>query len=426
MLIARGLLAPFAEDGSVDPRVQEMGLARLRQLSAHEVAHTLGLKHNYASSAYGRESVTDYPHPLIRLNDNGELDFSEAYDVGIGEWDKVAIAYGYSEFEPGQDEAEGLAKILSDSIDNGMAYIAWPDAGLPGGAHPSAHLWDNGADPIEELGEVMKVRAHALGQFSADNIPLGAAMSSLEETLVPVYFYHRYQLEAVSKLVGGMDYSYALRGDGQTVTEIVSPDRQRAALNAVIGTLQADTLDLDERVIRLIAPPIMDSERGRETFAARTDPVFDPISAAETAAGYSIGLLLDPARAARLVQFHARDENNPALEETIDRLLDGTWKTVREKGYPAEIGRAVDHAALFHLMRLAADADASPQVRAVAQSKLGELMAWLNTRLGRVQKNDAAQSAHYKYAIAAITRFLENPTEVELSAPAVMPDGSPI
>lgn len=426
MLIARGLLAPFAADGSVDPRVQELGLARLRQLSAHEVGHTLGLMHNHASSARGRESVMDYPHPLIRLNDDGELDFSQAYDVGIGAWDKVAIAYGYAEFEQGEDESAGLQKILSDSIESGMTYIAWQDAGQPGGAHPSAHLWDNGADPIEELAEVMKVRAHALGRFSANNIPLGAPMASLEETLVPVYFYHRYQVEAVAKLLGGMDYTYALRGDGQTVTEIVSPGHQRAALDALIGTLQAETLALDERVIRLIAPRTLDSQRGRETFAARTDPVFDPISAAETAAGYSIGMMLHPARAARLVQFHARDENNPSLDETLDRLIQATWKTVREKGYLAEIGRAVDHATLFHLMQLAADENATPQVRAVAQYKLGELMAWLKTHLRRVQKNDAAQSAHYQYAIAAIARFLENPTAVELSPPAVMPDGSPI
>ena len=426
MLIARGLLAPFAVDGSVDPRVQEMGLARLRQLSAHEVGHTLGIMHNYASSAYGRESVSDYPHPLIRLNDNGELDFSEAYDVGIGAWDKVAIAYGYSEFEPGQDEGEGLAKILSDSIESGMTFIAWPDAGLPGGAHPSAHLWDNGADPIEELGEVMKVRTHALGQFSSDNIPLGAPMASLEETLVPVYFYHRYQVEAVAKLLGGMDYSYALRGDGQTVTKIVSPGQQRAALAALIRTLQPDVLALDERVIRLIAPRMLDSQRGRETFAARTDPVFDPLSAAETAAGFSVGMLLHPARAARLVQFHSRDEKNPALEEAIDRLIEGTWKSTRAKGYLAEVGRAVDHATLYHLMHLAADKDAAPQVRAVAQNKLGVLMTWLTSRLRGVQKNDEAQGAHFKYAIAAIARFLENPTEVELTAPAAMPDGSPI
>jgi hypothetical protein len=368
----------------------------------------------------------DYPHPLVRLGDDGELDFSQAYDSGIGAWDKVAIAYGYGEFDSTEDEAAGLKKILQDSIDGGMRYIAWQDAGLPGGAHPVAHLWDNGADPIEELAEVLKVRAHALARFSQNNIPLGAPMASLEETLVPVYYYHRYQVEAVAKILGGMDYNYAVRGDGQTVTEIVSPPRQRAALDALIETLQPDVLALEERILRLIAPRSLDSQRGRETFMARSDPVFDPVAAAEAAADHTIGLILHPARVARLVQFHVRNEDYPSLEETIERLLEVTWKSERERGYHAEIGRAADQVLLYHLFRLAANKDAAIQARAVAESKLGQLMSWLNTRLKREQKKDAAQEAHMLFAISSIMRFLENPAQFELSPPAAMPDGSPI
>jgi hypothetical protein len=426
MLIAQGLLAPFAADGSVDPRVEAMGLARLRQLSAHEVGHTLGLTHNYATSASGRSSVMDYPHPLIRLGDDGELDFSQAYGSGIGAWDKVAIAYGYSEFDSTEDEAAGLKKILRDSIDGGMRYIAWQDAGLPGGAHPVAHVWDNGADPIEELGEVMKVRAYALGRFSEQNIPLDAPMASLEETLAPLYYYHRYQVQAVAKILGGMDYNYAVRGDGQTVTEIVSAPRQRAALDALIETLQPDVLALEERILRLIAPRSLGLERGRETFTTRSDPVFDPVAAAEAAADHTIGLILHPARVARLVQFHVRNDDYPSLEETIERLLEVTWKSERERGYHGEIGRAADQVLLYHLFRLAANPDAAIQARAVAESKLGQLMSWLNTHLKREQKKDAAQGAHMLFAISSITRFLENPAQFELSPPAAMPDGSPI
>jgi len=426
MLIASGLLAPYAEDGSVDPRVEELGLARLRQLSAHEVGHTIGLSHNHAASVRDRESVMDYPHPLVRLNDDGELDLSDAYDVGIGAWDKVAIDFGYSEFEHAEDEAAGLEQILADSIRQGMTFIAWQDAGLPGSAHPNAHLWDNGADPLAELHEVMKVRAHALQRFSPANIPLGAPMATLEETLVPIFFYHRYQVEAVAKLLGGMDYNYALRGDGQTVTELVSPQQQRAALNALVATLQPGVLALEERVLRLLAPRPLDYDRGREIFATRTDPVFDPIAAAEAVAGFTAGLILHPARAARLVQFHARDDANPSLEETIDRLIEGTWKSSRENGYHAEIGRAADQAVLHHLMRLAADPDAAPQVRAVAESKLEALQDWLDSRRKGLRNSDVARDAHLSYAISTITRFLENPAEFELSPLTEMPPGSPI
>ena len=426
MLIARGLLAPFEEGRSVDPRVEEMSLARLRQLSAHEVGHTLGLVDNYAPSARGRASVMDYPHPLVRLNEAGELDLSRAYDVGIREWDKLAIAYGYSEFDDAEDEAAGLKKILQDSIESGMLCIVYEDAAPHGGAHPTAHLWDNGADPIKELGEVMKVRAYALGRFSQNNIPLGAPMASLEETLVPIYFFHRYQVEAVAKLLGGMDYTYALRGDGQTVTEIVSPQRQRGAMDALLGTLEPDVLALDERILRLIPPRLFGTRRGRETFTARSDPVFDPISAAETAAGHTVGMMLHPARCARLVQFHARNEDYPGLEETIDRLIEATWKASRSKGYSAEIGRAADQTVLYYLMRLVADAAAATQVRAVAESKLVELMSWLKKNLRRAQKKDEAHGAHFSHAISSIKRFLENTAEIGVPPPAVMPDGPPI
>jgi hypothetical protein len=422
MLIAAGLLAPFDDDGNIDPRVEELGLARLRQLSAHEVGHTIGLTHNFAASARNRESVMDYPHPLVRLNDNGELDVSDAYDVGIGEWDKVAVAWGYGEFDEADDEGSKLDSILADAIARGIKYIGGQDARRPGTAHPVAHLWDNGADPVAELGEVMKVRAHALGRFSPSNIPPGAPMATLEETLVPIYYYHRYQVEAVAKLLAGMDYNYAVRGDGQAVTDIVSPERQQAAFNALLGTLQPDVLALEEDIIRLIAPRPPEYQRGAETFSSRADPVFDPLVAAEAAASHSIGLILHPARAARLVQFHARDDQYPSLEATIDQLLEATWKSSRESGFHSEVGRTVDHVVLYHLMRLAANTDAAPQVRAVAESKLADLLAWLD----RNQRGNTAQRAHLSYASSTISRFLENPAQFELSPLAPMPDGPPI
>jgi hypothetical protein len=180
-------------------------------LSANEVGHTLGLMHNYASSVNDRASVMDYPHPVVRVNRRGDIDLSEAYDNKIGEWDKVAITWGYQDFPPGTDEKKALDKIMSDAAKKGLQFIADRDARTPGGLHPQAHLWDNGKDAVVELGEVMKVRAKALEEFGEKNIRPGMPMAMLEDVLVPVYLFHRYQQEAVTKMVGGMYYSYAIR-----------------------------------------------------------------------------------------------------------------------------------------------------------------------------------------------------------------------
>ncbi|HEY4149215.1 MAG TPA: zinc-dependent metalloprotease, partial [Chitinophagaceae bacterium] len=214
-LIAQGLLAPFENGLPADNKMMKMAIERLKQLAAHEVGHTLGLMHNFASSVNNRASVMDYPSPLVRLNSQGEIDVSNAYDAGIGEWDKVSINWGYREFPTGTPEAPALDKILRDATDKGLLFISDRDARPAGGLHPQAHLWDNGKNAVDELKEVMKVREKALAQFGEKNIRPGMPMAMLEDVLVPVYLYHRYQLEAVTKMVGGMYYTYALRNDGQ-------------------------------------------------------------------------------------------------------------------------------------------------------------------------------------------------------------------
>jgi hypothetical protein len=233
-LIAQGLLAPFENGVPSDDKMLKMALARLSQLSAHEIGHTLGLMHNYAASVSDRASVMDYPHPAVKLNSSGEIDLSDAYATGIGEWDKIAITWGYIDIPPGANEKTVLDKILMDARAKGYQYISDRDARAPGGMHPQAHLWDNGNNAIDELKNVMKVREKALEQFGEKNIREGMPMAMLEDVLVPVYLYHRYQLEAAVKLVGGMNYTYAVRGDGQLVTEPVSKQEQLKALNAVV------------------------------------------------------------------------------------------------------------------------------------------------------------------------------------------------
>src|SRR2546427_13227588 len=251
-LIAEGLLAPYENGKPVPPKMQEMALARLRQLAAHEVGHTLGLMHNYSASTVNRSSVMDYPPPYLKLAADGLPDVSAAYATGIGEWDKVSIAFGYQDFAPGTNEEAALNKILLDAYGRGLRYLTDQDARPAGSSSSLAHLWDSGANAVDELSRIMQVRGTALKRFGEDNIREGAPLATLEDVLVPLYMLHRYQVEAASKLVGGMDYTFALRGDGQTPTQIVAPAEQRRALAAVLATLKPDARG--SRPMRKTAP----------------------------------------------------------------------------------------------------------------------------------------------------------------------------
>ncbi|MEZ4886363.1 MAG: zinc-dependent metalloprotease [Chitinophagales bacterium] len=420
-LIAEGLIAPYEEGKAVSKEMEQMALARLRQLAAHEVGHTLGLAHNFAASRDSRASVMDYPYPYITLKEDGSLDFSEAYDTGIGEWDKRAIVYGYQDFPKDVNE---LDQIMEETLDMGFGYMSDSDARASGGAHPNAHLWDNGESAVEELQRLLEVRRVALQRFGPANIPMAAPMANLEEVLVPLYLSHRYQLEAVAKIVGGLDYTYAMRGDGQIPTQLLPVKLQKEALESLLGLVDAEFLALPENILTLIPPKPMGLYRTRESFNARTGLTFDPITAAESAANPVIELLLHPQRAARLVEYHARFDTLPSLEGVIDALFAATWKKTYSNAYHAEIGRVVDRLVLHHLLQLAANESIAGQVRAVALWKVGELENWLQAALRRSVAS--ADKAHYTLAIADIERFREHPEEFKVMTPKDMPDGSPI
>lgn len=421
-LIMEGLLAPYEEGKPVSPEMERVVLARLRQLAAHEVGHTLGLAHNFAASIHDRASVMDYPPPLVQVSASGAVDLSSAYATGIGEWDKVAIEFGYQDFSKGTDEHKQLDAILRRATSRGLISISDSDSRPEGSAHPLSHLWDSGADPVDELNRMMDARAKALDRFSANNIRVGDPMSSLEDVLVPVYLLHRYQAEAASKVLGGLYYTYALRGDGQKVTERVSGAQQRRALDALLRTIRPQALTLPQRILDLIPPPAEGHPRTIEDFHHRTGLTFDPVGAAESAAGMTIGLMLNAERAARLVQYHAEDPNLPGLDEVIDRLIGATWKAQPAPGLAAQVQRATDAVALVDLMALAANESAPAQVRATASQKLEELRAWL----GLQAPADRSLAAFFQFAATQIRRFQTNPKDVSLQRPPAAPPGMPI
>jgi hypothetical protein len=424
-LIAEGLLAPYDIEKSESKEMQEMALARLRQLSVHEVGHTLGLAHNFAASSSDRASVMDYPHPLVKIREDGSIDLSEAYDKGIGEWDKVAINYGYQDFKEGTVKKSELNNIIKDGISQGLIFISDQDARPAGSAHPNAHLWDNGDNTIEELKRILEIRSIAIKQFSENNIKVGTPMATLEEALVPIYMYHRYQVEATAKLLGGLFYTYAIRGDGQKISEIVSPQDQRSALDILIRTIQPDLLALPERILQLIPPRAFGYTRNNEVFNVRTQLTLDPLAAAESAANLTVSLILHPERSARLVEYNSRNESYPSFGEVVDRIIHSTWKSTHQKGYHGEIQRVVDNVVLLHLMSLVANDEAMSQVRSIASLKLDELKHWLIKNKKKV-KDDNSQYAHLSFAIYQITQFQKNPEKIQLTKPLETPASSPI
>ena len=414
-MIAQALMnQPFADrDDNYQPML-EMALARIRQLSAHEVGHTIGFAHNFAASTNDRASVMDYPHPKITVK-NGEVDFSEAYDVGIGEWDKVTVAYSYSEFDTSTDEKAALNAILKNAQDSGLRFITDSDARASGGAHPLAHLWDNGKTASEELENVLNVRAVAMNNFSEDNIKSYEPYSVLEDVFVPLYFYHRYQVEAATKVVGGLDYNYAVKGDEQMTTEPIKAKTQKATLSAILKTLSAENLAIPKDKLGLFPPRAFGYYRSRESFKGKTGVAFDPLSAANTASDMTLRFLLHPQRANRLVLQKGLDDKQLSLKEVIDSLLKASLYKEEKDSYLSEIQHQINVNVLKYLMNLATNSESYFQTKGIANKTLLEVSQ-------KFMKKDAAS---IQYGIM-IKEFFEHPEKYRIESSPKIPDGSPI
>ncbi len=429
-----GTLAGMDELDGLDPATDAgaMSLARVRQLAAHETGHTLGLAHNFAASTYGRASVMDYPAPQVEIKD-GRLDFSNAYAKGVGAYDKFAIRFAYSQFAPGADEAAELEKIVEEGVRAGMLFISDADARPAGAAHPLASLWDNGADPVVMLRHEMEVRRIALDQFGLANVPRGTPLSLLEAKLLPLYLHHRYQLQAAVKSVGGLYYTYSVKTAAgpspPQVQQVVPAARQREALAAVLDTIKPEELAVPPRILALIPPRAFGYEGGtQELFARRTEPAFDPVAAAVIAADLAVSALLEPHRAARLDRYHALDRANPDFAEVASALVARTWRApAPNDAYHAAIARSVQSLVVTRLMDLAADPDASTQVRAVATEQLRDLMHSLPSSDATFTTGDATTDAFLRATRDDIERFLARPAEPrKRTTPLPTPPGDPI
>ena len=418
-LIAEGLLQPYIDGKPIPKDMEEMALARIRQLSAHEIGHTLGLTHNFGASPANRASVMDYPFPRFSLKPDGNIDLTNVYAKGIGSWDKRAIIWGYSDFASGADESAELDKITHETIKQGFVYA--PDQAL--GVNPIANQWDDGVNPIDQLNKLMLVRSHILNNFSEKAIRQGEPMATIEEVLVPMYLLHRYQVLAAAKSIGGLYYTHAIKNDGQVPTKMVDPAEQWRALSALMNTITPDALALPEALISKIPPRPTGYPSSVETFGGHTGSTFDPIATAETAAENTLANLFDAERAARLIEYEARDSKQPGFMPIVDKILRQTWKAPLAPGYKGELQRMVNNLTLKHLLGLAADNSAGENVKGQTLLKIHELKNWMKAQVATAVPK---QKAALYLALEQIADFEKDPDKFQPTPALEMPPGAPI
>jgi hypothetical protein len=422
-LIALGMTSPFnnadnsseiaADDSNTDAQLA-MALDRIRQLSAHEVGHTLGIAHNFAASENDRASVMDYPHPLITL-ENGQISLENAYAKNIGAWDKYVVTYGYKDFGSAADEARELRRLVAEAREIGFLYKSDPDARIAERASSDGHLWDNGKSPIDEFNRMSEVRAFALERFGINSLPVGADLSSLEERLVPIYFSHRYQLDALVKQISGIEYTYEQKEVSTKVkgSTFVNGKVQRNAVDLVIKSASADYLTIRPELAKLINPKAYGSSRNRESVNGRMGIAFDPISAGEAASAYAISNLLEPVRLNRLSYQHHLDNNIPSVEYVLSQVFE---KLVKNQSSDVLNQRIKNLVLSVYFGALKAD-ELSPEVKLAMQAELIDYQSWL-------AKKD--RSAKDKVLLKYIQHYWTSNEWLGSFTPKTMPPGSPI
>jgi len=422
-LIAQGMLSKFGTSDS-DQELMDLALARIRQLSAHEVGHTLGLAHNFAASTYGRASVMDYPHPLFEIK-NDQVISDNSYAENIGVWDKAAIAYGYQSFNE-QEEASQLAKILRNNQRENRLFISDPDSRKISDSHPQASLWDNGENAIDELERVIKLRKLAMEKFGEASLHSDRPYSDLQEILMPVYYFHRYQATAAGKWIGGVSYDYSIKNSSTDKLAVPADSKlQRSAFDILLKTFAPEFLSIGKELRQRLFPKAYGYQLSRESLKGNAGTIFDPVALSSASVQHSLSIILEPHRLTRLQQQNSEDFNQLSLSELALKL----HKQVVDKTFDNEL--LLIHQSSVDLLysnyiNLLHDATVSTQVKTEIYAALLREKKYLRNKFKRV-KGSSKYFGFYAYQLKRLENVeIKSLKKEELIQLPKMPPGSPI
>ena len=395
--------------------IKKTSLDRIRQLSAHEIGHTLGFAHNYISSANNRSSVMDYPHPKIDIV-NGNINIDNAYSKNIGDWDKVSVRYAYTDFQENENEDVKLNDIIEEAVNKGLYFLSDSDSRPVGSANPFSHLWDNGEFPYKELDKLLKVRDLALKNIDLDNLVDGEPYDRIEDILVPIYMLHRYQIESAAKAIGGVDYLYFVKNKNNDKVKFVDSKLQKESLKSLLNVLNPKNLVLPTNLIQILSPRSFRNPRTRENFESNTGVTFDYINASSSIINHTLTFLMNPERINRIYQQNMFGENILMLDDYLTIISNSIFSNKRMSPYESSINKNTSSLFLDHLFLTFNNSNTNDLSKSVILSSI------MNTK----EKLSSNLNDYNSFLVNKINGFIDNPDKYIPVEKTKIPDGSPI
>ena len=420
-LIAKGLTAGWQDRVAAEKAATALSLARIRQLAADEVGHTLGLDHNFAASTNQDASVMDYPHPKIQLKGN-DIDISAPYTTGVGPWDDFTIAYGYSDQGDARTQQALQVDLLADVAKRGLRYIGEADSRQKDASQAYASLWDSGDDPIDQLGKLNKIRTKAIADFSSAALLPNEPLGELADAFAPIYLLTRYQIDAVAKFIGGTDYNYQSIGEGSRWSYI-APQLQLTGLDALLNTLDAASLTVPQTLLDSLVPKAGNYHVTRESFDSGLGAINDPLGMAEVFSRHTVSLLLMPKRLNRVSQASMADSEQLSVTTLLDKLFAATLYQEDKLALVEGVWMRVNAVVIDEVLATLHDPQTSPEVRAAINDRAQFVIKQLKAKSNRA---NVSLAAHYTWLQQGLTAGLTDAKVKLIPKPLTLPPGSPI